>query len=395
MRSSALSVADFIARWRAACSDAAGVEQRGVDARVDVARQQKVEDALRRRLELVRPHRGVAVVRGVFGDLLACERHQPCCSTTCVPDATRTACRRSRRRRRRPRGKARRRRTHLPGVFVRGTLREAAERGVDAVLPVAEVALGLPPDEDERVVDPGALCSWIACSAARITDELYAPDKPRSAAMTMYADLADVGSGREQQAVVRPAAGGEVVHDLGDRLAVRLRGGDVRLRPAIRLAAINSSPRVIFCVDWMLLIRLRRILSLPASHLYAWPVSARGRSLAGERSTRSARSAAGRRGTRDLGRGRAAAASDAASAARRRRTRRGTRPPRPRACRPRECARSRGSRRADRSTGREVVVQLALEALHFVDRDVVEHARVPAYTEITCAPPASASSTAA
>ena len=53
MSSSALSVAAFIARWRAACSDAAAFEQRGVDARLGVARQQPFEDLVRAGLELV------------------------------------------------------------------------------------------------------------------------------------------------------------------------------------------------------------------------------------------------------------------------------------------------------------------------------------------------------
>ena len=53
MRSSALSVADFIARWRAACSDAARVEQRREQARLDVAREEAVEDRVGLGLELV------------------------------------------------------------------------------------------------------------------------------------------------------------------------------------------------------------------------------------------------------------------------------------------------------------------------------------------------------
>ena len=84
------------------------VEQRGVHARVDVARQQQLEDAFRRRLELVRSlHRGV--VAGARG------RRRPrrvrAASAVLLDHlrahARRNACRRSRRRRRRRRGKAR------------------------------------------------------------------------------------------------------------------------------------------------------------------------------------------------------------------------------------------------------------------------------------------------
>jgi hypothetical protein len=48
MSSSALSVADFIARWRAASSEAADLQQAVEDAGVDVLRQQRVEHARRR-----------------------------------------------------------------------------------------------------------------------------------------------------------------------------------------------------------------------------------------------------------------------------------------------------------------------------------------------------------
>jgi hypothetical protein len=61
MRSPALSVADFIARWRDACSDAAAFNSAREHARVDVAREQEVEDRVGRRLELVRRgHRALA-----------------------------------------------------------------------------------------------------------------------------------------------------------------------------------------------------------------------------------------------------------------------------------------------------------------------------------------------
>ena len=59
MSSSALSVAAFMARRRAADSDAADVEQRRVDAGLDVARQQRVEQRLAGRLELVQRQRAV------------------------------------------------------------------------------------------------------------------------------------------------------------------------------------------------------------------------------------------------------------------------------------------------------------------------------------------------
>ena len=76
--SSALSVALFIARWRNACSLAPPVEQRGVDAGLDVARQQRVEDRRRVGLELevaAGPvaRTGLAVAAG---DRLGVERHQ-------------------------------------------------------------------------------------------------------------------------------------------------------------------------------------------------------------------------------------------------------------------------------------------------------------------------------
>ena len=256
-------------------------------------------------------------------------------------------------------------------VLVRGTLGEAVERGVDAVLPVAEVALGLPPDEDERVVDPacGLLLDRVLGGADH--RRVVRARQPAVGGDDDVADLADVGSGCEQQAVVRPSAGGEVVHDLGDRLAVRLRGRDVRLRPRDparrdqllrardllrRLDALDPSPEnPLPTASHRLCARSLR-LGIPG----------RGRSLAGERSTRSARSCRVRR-TRFMTRATESYSvgveGSLAAAARRRmrrrprrtrarrRSRRGTRAPRPRACRLRGCARSRGSRRADRSTG--------------------------------------------
>ena len=52
MRSPALSVADFIARRRGGVLGSGRLEQRVVDAALDVPRQQGVEDVLRRRLEV-------------------------------------------------------------------------------------------------------------------------------------------------------------------------------------------------------------------------------------------------------------------------------------------------------------------------------------------------------
>ena len=76
MSSSALSVADFIARWRAASSEAAAPEQAGADAGGDVLRQQRVEHLRGARLELVERQQVVGV-RRLASSLDDLERQQP------------------------------------------------------------------------------------------------------------------------------------------------------------------------------------------------------------------------------------------------------------------------------------------------------------------------------
>ena len=121
-----------------------------------------------------------------------------------------------------------RRRTDPARVLVRRSLGEPVERGVDAVLAVAEVALGLPSDEDERVVDPARALLLDRVLGGADHRRVVRAAQPAVGGDDDVPDLADVGPRGEEQAVARAAADGEVVDDLGDRLAVRLRGGDVR-----------------------------------------------------------------------------------------------------------------------------------------------------------------------
>ena len=51
---------------------------------------------------------------------------------------------------------------------------------------------------------------------------------------------------------------------------------------AMRLAAMSSCARVIFCVDWMLLIRLRRILSRPPAIVNRYSLAASARPATNE-----------------------------------------------------------------------------------------------------------------
>ena len=277
-----------------------------------------------------------------------------CCSTICVPTET-NRVHDLRQRRHRPRG-----RVWLPPRRPRARPRSVgcSLKPLNAAsmwyVPVAEVALDLPADGNECVVDARApTARGSPRSAARITDELYAP---RQAAVGGDDDVARsrriIRPGREQGGCRSSAATGrEVAHHLGDRLAVGLRGGDARpcaLRDAAggdalpphtrdllrRLDALDPSPEDHAPAHRPSLLALAPCEpGVPGSRPFArWRASLRSLALApqhhvrrtAEHSTRSARS---RHGAPDalhddghgshysVGAAAAAVASEAASAA--------------------------------------------------------------------------------
>ena len=108
---------------------------------------------------------------------------------------------------------------------------------------------------------PAALCARIEPSAARITDELYPPHRPRSAAMTTWATRRTSARGtRYALSEVPPAAARSrttcvIWSAYGAAACTRAWAR------TIRLAAMSSIARVIFFVELMLRIRRRRTRS--------------------------------------------------------------------------------------------------------------------------------------
>ncbi len=105
---------------------------------------------------------------------------------------------------------------------------------------------------------------WLACSkrsVARNTDVLYPPHRPRSATTDKTATRATV-SGVPSS---RPAASGSpVAVSSTTRAMPSWYGLEAAIRPWARTiceAAMSSIALVIFLVDWMLLIRRRRMRS--------------------------------------------------------------------------------------------------------------------------------------
>ena len=91
--------------------------------------------------------------------------------------------------------------------------------------------------------------------------ELYAPHRPRSAAITTYATLRISSRGASSGLLAARAAAVQVADDLGDPSVYGCAAVTRACALTIRLAAMSSIARVIFFVDWTVLIRRARIRS--------------------------------------------------------------------------------------------------------------------------------------
>src|SRR6185437_1511367 len=167
--------------------------------------------------------------------------------------------------------RARRRGPDLAGVLVARLVAEAAAHRVDLVVAVAEVALDLPADGDDRVVattrhlgEHRALGLADHRRVVRTGEATVGGDHDEG-------DPADLGTRREQRAVTPAPSRRQVAHDLRDRLAVGLR----RLHRGRRLDDAAGRDQLLGARDL-----LRRLDApdpspqnafLPTSHLYALP----------------------------------------------------------------------------------------------------------------------------
>src|SRR5436190_3004764 len=209
------------------------VEQRSEDARLDVPRQEPLQDLPRSGLELVgraRPFRLTRTLVLVANDL-AVQRHQRTDDDLLAPDRDEARIDDLHHVDAPVEERVAHGGGHAAGVLVRRLVAEAGEGGLHRQAAVAEVALPLAADHvDRRVAPHFAMLRDLALGRAQPRRVVRAAQAAVGGDHDV-ADAPDLRPRHQEGALDRAAGVGEVVDDLGDLVAVRNRRLDPGLSP--------------------------------------------------------------------------------------------------------------------------------------------------------------------